>query len=388
MNTAKRTAFLLFLVPPLLPVLSFIGARNEARGGGVAHFGLWSLLTPLVVFGAIPVLDLLIGRDSENPTDEEARALAKVSYFTALLTLCLPLQLASIGFGVWVVTTTEMSFAACIGWAAAVGIVSGILGINVGHELIHRKHKGLQTLGGILLATTGYASFKVEHVLGHHVHIATPVDGTSAKRGESVYPYLLRALRNNIPLAFALERKDAERKAKAGKGAPWSLLTSELVRYYAFSAALVAAGAAFGCLRGGLLVLGQGVVAILTLEVVNYVEHYGLERKPVGDKGAYEVTTLHHSWNSNYFLTNLLLFQLQRHSDHHANAARPYQALRHMLESPQLPLGYAGMVTMALCPPLFKAVMAKALSEHAARAGAAPSERNLQAPRARMTSAA
>ncbi len=351
--TRKKYGYLLFLLPPALPVLA---VQLAERFG---HWNLFAFLVPAVVFGLIPVVDFLVGKDAHNPDPEEETELRADSFYTALLVLCLPVQLACLGYGGYVVTHAPLSLVGKLGWTLSIGLVSGVIAINTGHELIHRRSAALQAVGGLLLATVGYASFKVEHVLGHHVHVATPKDNSTAREGETVYGFAARALARNIPHAFALERAAARRK-----GLAHGLFSSELARYYAVTLALfVAALVALGP-SGGAYFVGQGVVAILLLEIVNYVEHYGLARRVVNERGAYEVTTPLHSWNSNYFITNLLLFQLQRHSDHHANAARPYQVLRHMEGSPQLPAGYATMVVIALCPPLFHALMSRKLRDH------------------------
>lgn len=349
----KKYGYLLFLLPPALPVLA---VQLASRLG---HWNLFAFLVPAVVFGLIPVVDFLIGKDAHNPDATEEVQLRADRFYTTLLVLCLPVQLACVGYGAYVVTHAPLSMLGKLGWTLSIGLVSGVIAINTGHELIHRGSRALQAVGGLLLSTVGYASFKVEHVLGHHVHVATPKDNSTAREGETVYAFAVRALARNIPHAFALERAAALRK-----GLPHGLLSSELARYYALTLAFfVGALVAFGP-AGGAFFLGQGVIAILLLEIVNYVEHYGLSRRVINDRGAYEVTTPLHSWNSNYFVTNLLLFQLQRHSDHHANAARPYQVLRHMEGSPQLPAGYATMVVVALCPPLFHVLMSRKLRDH------------------------
>jgi alkane 1-monooxygenase len=358
MKLSKRLAFLVFLFPVAAPILAVFGALR------FGHPLAFAAITPIVMFVAIPILDVILGRDAENPTEDEARSLAKKPYFSALLLLCLPIQFGLVGLGIWFAKTGELNALELLAYSITFGMVGGITAINVGHELIHRKSPWLSSAGGVLLSTVGYASFKVEHVIGHHVHVATPEDGSSAARGESVYGFVARAFVRNIPKAFELEKKMLERKGKN------LFRHGELVRYYAFTSAMACGALAWGGLRGVVLFVGQGVVAIALLEVVNYVEHYGLTRNRIGTKGAYETTTIHHSWNSNYALTNLLLFQLQRHSDHHANAARPYQSLRHMPESPQLPFGYATMVALALCPPVFKLLMDRALRQHAEARGA------------------
>jgi alkane 1-monooxygenase len=211
------------------------------------------------------------------------------------------------------------------------------------------------TAGGLLLACVGYGSFKVEHVWGHHVNVSTPADGSSAPLGDNAYAFIARALRHNVACAYRLERANAERR-----GTPWAWWRSELNRLAAFTVLLAAVCTAIGGALGLVFFVGHCLVAVALLEVINFIEHYGLARQRMPDgphKGRYEKVNPTHSWNSNFVLTNLFLFQLQRHSDHHANAVRRYQVLRHFDESPQLPAGYATMVVLALLPWAWRRVM-------------------------------
>jgi alkane 1-monooxygenase len=203
----------------------------------------------------------------------------------------------------------------------------------------------------VLLTSVGYPGFKVEHVRGHHLHVATPEDSSSARLDESVYAFVPRALWRNVRNAWRLEAQ----RLRARGHSPWSA-RNEMVRWYALWLLFMAAFAATGGVRALGFFLLQGVIAAATLEVINYVEHYGLERREVAP-GRYERVTHHHSWNAPQRYTNWLLFNLQRHSDHHAVARRRYQALHHHDDSPQLPAGYATMFVLALAPPLWRKVM-------------------------------
>jgi alkane 1-monooxygenase len=350
MAEKKKIGYFLFL----LPAVALLAAVGIGKLTG--RWDAATLFPPFFIFVLVPLLDLVIGKDSENPENEaELRA---DRFYTVLLVLCLPVQLAILGLGAWLFVHGPFSTLGRIGWAVGVGISSGSLAINTGHELIHRQNKWLRWTGGALLGTVGYASFMVEHVLGHHVHVATPEDGSTARRGENVYAFIGRAFVRNIAHAFRLEAAQRKRRNKR-------LIQSELLWAYLGTVALVGL---FGLVLGPtamLFIVIQGCVAIALLEIVNFVEHYGLQRTRLPSGRGYENTNPMHSWNSNYLLTNLLLFQLQRHSDHHANAARPYQVLRHMPASAQLPYGYATMVILALVPPLYRAVMHPILDQHA-----------------------
>ncbi|GAA5213469.1 hypothetical protein GCM10025776_02180 [Corallincola platygyrae] len=225
------------------------------------------------------------------------------------------------------------------------------VGITAAHELIHKRSQFEQLSGGLLLSLTCYASFKIEHIYWHHAHVATPVDPTTAKYNQSLYRFLLTVFRHNAVNGWKLE---AQRLNKRGFSF-WSW-HNQLFWYYGISVILAGlAFVTFGAL-GLFVFLAQSLVAITLLETINYIEHYGLvreERRP----GRYEPVAPHHSWNAPYRFSNLLLIQLQRHSDHHAFAQRPYYALQHHEAAPQLPAGYPFMVLIALCPPLWRKVI-------------------------------
>lgn len=346
MTLTKKHGYLLFLLPSLVLGATMLAARHSGA------WNAWGYAPLLVVFVVIPALDLLIGKDTVNPTRDEEAALRADWYYSAIVVACLPVQLLALAAGVVLVSHVPLSPVGFVGWTLSFGLASSVLAITAGHELVHRGNRFLRGVGGALLATVGYASFKIEHVLGHHVHVATPADPSTARRGQNVYGFVAHAFCTNIPRAFALEKAQALRTKKAH-----GIFSSELCAWTLVTVLLAALCALVGGALGAAFFVGQAVVAIALLEVINYVEHYGLARRPVGTRGAYEVTTAAHSWNSNYLLSNLILFQLQRHSDHHANAARPYQVLRSLEVSPELPAGYPTMVMLALVPPLYRAVM-------------------------------
>lgn len=203
----------------------------------------------------------------------------------------------------------------------------------------------------MLYASVNYATFKVEHIRGHHVHVSTPADASSSRYNQSLYSFVPQAVVRNFIAGWRLQKEYLARKGKS----LWSF-ENELIWWYACSFVFGACFyAAFGWM-GVAFYVAQGFIAGLTLEIINYIEHYGLHRRQLKN-GRYESVTPAHSWNSNYLLTNLFLFQLQRHSDHHAYARRRYQVLRHYDDSPQLPAGYATMFVLAFFPPLWKRIM-------------------------------
>tara|TARA_Y100001951_G_scaffold104330_1_gene115596 strand:- start:3080 stop:4291 length:1212 start_codon:yes stop_codon:yes gene_type:complete len=347
MLALKKVGYWIWLIPVLGIPLSYHWSL------GSAHADAWAWLVITVVFGVIPLLDFVVGRDPANPDErDEVPALEAQGYYRLLSLATVPLLLAMLVWSAWIfVSYAGWSWVGQLGWVLSVGTVMGAIGITVSHELIHKDAVLEQNAGGLLLAAVCYAGFKVEHVRGHHVHVSTPEDASSSRFGQSLYAFLPHAYKHNFLNAWRLEAERLQRR-----GLPALHWRNELIWWYAISALLLLGfSLAFGWL-GALFFLGQALMAFTLLEIVNYVEHYGLHRRKL-DNGRYERTTPHHSWNSNFLLTNLFLFHLQRHSDHHAYAKRRYQVLRHFDDSPQLPNGYAGMIVLALFPPLWRAIM-------------------------------
>jgi alkane 1-monooxygenase len=347
MLALKKVGYWIWLIPVLGIPLSYHWSLNSA------HADAWAWLVITVVFGVIPLLDFIVGRDPANPDErDEVPVLEAQGYYRLLSLATVPLLLAMLLWSGWIFVSYEgWSWVGQLGWVLSVGTVMGAIGITVSHELIHKDAALEQNAGGLLLAAVCYAGFKIEHVRGHHVHVSTPEDASSSRFGQSLYAFLPHAYKHNFLNAWRLEAERLRRR-----GLPVLHWRNELIWWYAISALfLLGFTLNFGWL-GALFFLGQAVMAFTLLEIVNYVEHYGLHRRKL-ENGRYERTNPHHSWNSNFLLTNLFLFHLQRHSDHHTYAKRRYQVLRHFDDSPQLPNGYAGMIVLALFPPLWRAVM-------------------------------
>lgn len=312
--------------------------------------GLWlggagTFLTVAFVFGLVPVLDALLGTSLRNPPEHEPPS----PLYDAVLRGWIPVHLATLGYGLHVASSGALSGLELAGLTVSLGLTGGA-GINVGHELMHRREAHDRGLAELLLTLTSYTWFCVEHVFGHHKHVATPGDPATARLGESVYRFLPRTLAGGVRSAWAFETRRVERSGQAGT---WR---DRRLRYSALLACAYAlTGAAFG-LPGLLVFAAQGVVAVFQLEVINYVEHYGLARREL-EPGRYERVLPQHSWSSAHRLTGYLLYNLPRHADHHHRASRPYAKLRHVDEAPQLPAGYAAMFLCALVPPLWRRLM-------------------------------
>ncbi|WP_422739033.1 alkane 1-monooxygenase [Micromonospora sp. WMMD729] len=330
----------------LVPALPFAGLALWRTTGGA--WAWW--LTPVVVFGLIPVIDLLIGDDRRNPPEEAVPRLAADGYYRWLTYLYLPAQYAALVACCAVWTQGGLSVVGAAGLVATVGVVNGIA-INTAHELGHKRERVERWLSKVALAPAGYGHFYVEHNRGHHVRVATPEDPASSRLGESFWAFWPRTVLGSLRSAWRLETARFRLRGRT----PWTY-RNDVLNAWAMTVALYAALAVlFGPAVLPFLVL-QAVVGFSLLEVVNYLEHYGLARQRTAT-GRYEKVDARHSWNSDRTVTNVFLFQLQRHSDHHANPLRRYQTLRSFDSSPQLPAGYATMVVVALLPPLWRRVM-------------------------------
>jgi alkane 1-monooxygenase len=346
----KRYAWLLGLIVPLLPFIAWGLATSTG-------LGLFWFFGPILVFAIFPLLDAVVGVDAANPPDSVVKWLEQDRYYRWCTYAFIPLQYAGLLFACRLWADGGLSTVDSIGLALTMGMVSGIA-INTAHELGHKRADLEKWLSKVALAQSGYGHFFIEHNRGHHVRVATPEDPASARLGESFWAFLPRTVAGSLGSAWGLERARLER----GGHSPWSV-HNDILQAWAMTVVLFAAlTAAFGLVVLPYLLL-QAVLGFCLLEVVNYLEHYGLRRQKRED-GRYERCRPEHSWNSNNVASNVLLYHLQRHSDHHANPTRRYQALRHFDEAPQLPTGYAGMILLAAFPPLWRRVMDDRLLDH------------------------
>ena len=335
----------------IVPALPFV-ASGLVLATGLAIFW-WT--GPFLVFGLMPLLDRVQGRDTLNPPESAVPTLEADRYYRWVTFAFVPLQYLSLVWAaaIWsgsISSIGHLSVWSSLGLAATVGCVAGIA-INTAHELGHKHPAVERWLSKVALAQSGYGHFQLEHNRGHHAKVSTPADPASSRFGEHVYEFLPRTVVGSLRSSIELER---EREARLGQRfwSPANELLNAWVMSVAIAAALIAV---FGWVVAPWLAI-QAVIGFCLLEVVNYVEHYGLLRDRRAD-GRYERCRPEHSWNANHRASNLVLFQLQRHSDHHASPTRRYQSLRDFEEAPQLPTGYAGMILLAMFPPLWRRVM-------------------------------
>jgi alkane 1-monooxygenase len=346
----KRYFWLLGLVVPTLPFLAW--GLVELTGLGVFWF-----YGPVLVFGIFPLLDLAVGLDARNPPESMIKTLEQDRYYRWCTYAYIPVQYGGLVFACWEWSHGSLSVIESIGLAVTVAMVSGVA-INTAHELGHKRASLERWLSKVALAQSGYGHFFIEHNRGHHVRVATPEDPASSRLGESFYRFLPRTVLGSLRSAWELERVRLTRL----ESSMWTP-RNDILSAWAMSVVLFGAlVAVFGVVVLPYLLI-QAVLGFSLLEVVNYLEHYGLLRQRRED-GRYERTAPEHSWNSNNTASNVLLYHLQRHSDHHANPVRRYQALRHVEDAPQLPTGYAGMIVTAVIPPLWRRVMDRRVLEH------------------------
>ena len=339
-------AWCLLLCFASLPPLGH--ALGEAVGIPLAG----NLLTPFWVFVVFPLLDTWVGIDPRNPTQAQEPRLATARSLRRLPLAALPVYAALLLWGAPAFARLlDTAPPAALALGLSLGLIGGAIGITFAHELIHKPGAFERNAGGVLLSLVAYGGFKVEHVFGHHVDVATPRDTSTARLGESSYAFLWRAWRLNPVRAWQL----AGDRLRA-RGLPAWHWHNEMYRWNGLSLAVAAAATAWLGVAGLAFFVLQAFVAVTLLELVNYIEHYGLLRRQGAD-GRYERVTPRHSWNDSHRLSNHALLNLQRHSDHHAHAARRYPALRHHHDAPQLPAGYATLVLLALLPPLWRRVM-------------------------------
>jgi alkane 1-monooxygenase len=349
-SDGKRYAWLLGIVVPLAPF--FAGLYWYLTGFG----GFW-FMGPVLVFVLFPLLDMAIGMDPTNPPDSVLKFLEQDRYYRWCTYLFIPIQYAGLIFACWMWAGGDLALFESFGLALTMGVVGGIA-INTAHELGHKRAGSERWLSRVALAQTGYGHFFIEHNRGHHVKVATPEDPASSRLGESFWAFLPRTVVGSLRSAWEIEAARLDRLGRSRFG-----LHNDILTAWAMTIALFAGLAVvFGPIVLPFLAI-QAVIGFSLLEVVNYLEHYGLLRQKKED-GRYERCRPEHSWNSNNVASNVLLYHLQRHSDHHANPTRRYQALRHVDEAPQLPTGYAGMIVLAWFPPLWRRLMDPRLLAH------------------------
>ncbi|MBF9048556.1 alkane 1-monooxygenase [Roseobacter sp. HKCCD9010] len=326
----------------LIPLIIFVANQG----------GWWLLLMPLSTWWLFTMLDAATGLNLEN-ADLETRE-EDLFWYRLVTLIWFPLQFCVIFGMIWYVSVTDhLNVLEQILLFFGVGVISGTIGINYSHELMHQKSKAERWLGDLLLATVLYSHFRSEHLLVHHRYVGTNRDPVTARYNEGFHRFFPRVLIECWRSAFR-----AEKAMLARKGLPWTDLSNPFWRYWALQGGFLLLAFAIGGTAGVALFIYQAFIAIWQLELTNYVEHYGLTRKHLGD-GKYEHVLPRHSWNAAHKASNWLLINLQRHSDHHYKPDRRFPLLQNYTEAdaPQLPFGYPVMTAAAMIPPVYKRMM-------------------------------
>ena len=344
-----------YLLVYITPVLVFIS---------IYLGGLWSFLAFGYVFVLVPFLELFLKGTTINLDPGEEEIAKNDRFYDYVIYGLVPCQLGLLIFFLFRLEDQSLMLWEKLGIMTAMGISCGTLGINAAHELGHRKTRYEQILSKILLATTQYMHFFIEHNRGHHKNVSTDEDPASSRLGEHLYAFYVRSVRDSWLSAWQLESDRLKKKQLSF----WSF-HNEMLHFQIIQLSIVVGILAIFGWDILLFYLGASAMGFLLLETVNYIEHYGLTRLK-NENGFYEPTKPVHSWNSNHALGRILLLELTRHSDHHYMSTRKYQVLRHFDESPQMPTGYPGMILLSFFPPLWFKVMHRKIEQYkSTRAG-------------------
>lgn len=346
MSNLKKLGFLVaFLNPSLILLGYYLG-------------GLWNFSAFAFAYLLIPIADELVGKDRDNIGHDEIDEISDERFFNLILYALMYIQIALIIWGAYIASEFLLTPLEMLGFVLSVmTFTTG--GINVAHELGHKKNKIGRFHSKLTLMTVCYMHFYIEHNQGHHVNVATPNDPATSRKGQFFYTFWFQSVIGGWISAWNIEK----RRLKRAHLSLWNPIHNQMLQYIIFPLLFLTILVVVFSITSGafawlipIFFFAQSFMAFSSLEAVNYIEHYGIQRKEVSE-GRYERVNPLHSWNSNHLVSNWLLFQLQRHSDHHAYASRPYQVLRHFDESPQLPFGYPVMILIALIPPLWFKIM-------------------------------
>lgn len=336
----------------LSPLIIYVGAFRSFTVTG------WEIWMPMIyAWLVIPLIELFIKPSVANMSAAEEELARADKTYDVLLYGIVVLQYIALYMFLRSLQTDELSATDTTGRIWVMGLLCGTFGINVGHELGHRVNQFEQGLAKALLLTSLYMHFFTEHNKGHHKRVATPDDPSSARYGEMIYVFYFRTIIFSYLSAWHIANEEQKKK-----GRPVFSIRNEMIQFHLIQLTFITSIAfVFGWLIT-LYFLAAALIGILLLETVNYIEHYGLQRKQLAD-GKYERALPAHSWNSDHIIGRLMLFELSRHSDHHYMASRKYQVLRHHDDAPQMPTGYPGMMILSLFPPAWFYVMNRKIKQ-------------------------
>ncbi|KOY86802.1 alkane 1-monooxygenase [bacterium 336/3] len=342
-----------YLMPFILPTLWLTGYY----GGGI-----WNYATLIFAFVLIPILDAGVGVDTQNPEKEEEKSLSDEKFYKIVTFSWAFLQVGLVIWACYVVSLQTLQTYELVGFVLSTMTVTGGVGITVAHELGHKNTRIEQFLAKVILATVCYRHFYIEHNRGHHVNVATPLDPATSRKNQTFYAFWWQTVVGSIRSAWDLEKRRLQKQNLSVwhfSNEMWACIFQPIL-FIGVITLLISYLQGYFVWQVPVFFLVQSILGFSLLEAVNYIEHYGIKRKLL-PSGKYQRVEHLHSWNASHLISNFFLFQLQRHSDHHAFANRRYQVLRHFEESPQLPAGYPTMILTALVPPLWFAIMNKRL---------------------------
>ncbi|TDQ13510.1 alkane 1-monooxygenase [Algoriphagus boseongensis] len=345
-RSIKKIGFVSAFILPALLIFGYYA------GGPL----IWSI--HVFVFLIIPLMDYLVKKDNENIAKEAVSQVAKERFYKWVTFGWVYIQFAVLFWGLFVVSTIALTTDEWIALVTGMALVTGGIGITVAHELGHKSDLLEQFYSKVLLMTVCYMHFFIEHNRGHHVRVATPEDPATSRFGESFYSFWFRSVKDGYLSAWDLENERLRKR----KISPFSF-SNQMIQFHLITLLFILLTFfVFSWIQSRwvwevpVFFIAQSILAFSLLEAVNYLEHYGMERKKLPN-GFYENVTPLHSWNASQRISNFFLFQLQRHSDHHWFASKRYQVLDHHEESPQLPAGYSAMILVAFVPPLWYYLM-------------------------------
>ena len=323
----------------------------------ITQHGWLTFATPLYAFFLVPLFELFVPVDEKNLSAAEEEMIKNDPVYDFLVYAIVPLQWSMIILFLFTIQDPTLTALEIIGRTLSLGVGCGALGINVAHELGHRVNKSEQLMAKILLLSSLYMHFFIEHNRGHHKNVSTDEDPASSRYGESLYAFIPRSMIMGYISAWKIEAKQMRKEGRSVLS-----IHNEMIQYQFIQAGLLVAIFLIFGLMPMLYFWIAATIGAISLEIVNYIEHYGLRRKKTGEN-SYERTMPIHSWNSSHVLGRLMLFELSRHSDHHYKASRKYQVLKHYEEAPQMPTGYPGMMLLSTIPPLWFYVMHKRIDK-------------------------
>lgn len=335
--------FTIAYMVPAVPIVCIYVGHISGHPNVCAAFPL------VIAYVLVPIIEYIWPYGIQPLPSEKWNVPRWQLYYRALLWLSFPIQMGMLYAALHYWSLGLLNAWGSLVYVLSVGIYSGMFAITIGHELIHHSQPIDRTLGGVLLSTVCFGTFKIVHLRIHHRYVCTPFDFSTAKRGQSIYKFWWVNIISNVSEALRSEQEDLAKKGQFF----WQ---SELLFWTLLSLLWFAISCRLGGWGGGLFFGLQSLIAILKLDWTNYLQHYGLTRK-INAKGQYEPVQYHHAWSLGLFIHDLAIFNLLRHGDHHVNPQRPYPFLEHDNRTCEYPYNYSIMYLLSLLPGVFEKVV-------------------------------